>query len=317
MGMNTKEAITVLREAISDEAKAIAFFESRRWGDSPACPRCGSVAVHQVIGTDGQRERHFRWKCKDCKRQYSVRTGTVFEETRMPMRTWAHIYWRACASKKGVSALQISRECAIGYRHALFALNRIRFAMDDGAAAPKLTGIVEADETYVGGKPRLKHRQAPGEAPRIVRDKPAVLAAVQRGGAVRVRAVAKVTASTLELFLRETADHGIRLMTDDAPLYERFGKLFKGGHERVRHTAREYVRGDVTTNTVEGFFSILKRKVYGTHHAISREHLHRYIAEAAFLYNTRKLTDADRVACAVKSSEGKRLRYSDAPSEAA
>ncbi|HEX5010660.1 MAG TPA: IS1595 family transposase [Planctomycetota bacterium] len=310
----------MLRDATTDEAKAVEFFESRRWPDAPACPRCGSMAVHKIVGKDGRREAHFRWRCPDCAKagkpcQYSVRTGTVFEESRLPMRIWAHAYWRACASKKGVSALQIQRETGIGYRAALFMMNRIRFAMDDGAEAPKLSGTVEADEAYVGGKPRRRNNQQTSKHPGNTRAP--VLAVVQRGGGVRVRAVTEVTSSNLQRFLFENVTPESRLMTDEARMYRYAGRMFKGGHETVDHHLYEYARGDVTTNTIEGFFSLLKRKVYGTHHAISREHLHRYVAEAAYLYNTRKLTDADRVACAVKASEGKRLRYSDSPSEAA
>jgi len=316
--MNTKEALAVLRDAINDEAKAVAFFEARRWADSPACPRCGSVAVRQIIGKDGQRERHFRWKCADCKRQYSVRTGTVFEETRLPLRVWAHAYWRCCASKKGVSALQIQRETGIGYRAALFMLNRIRFAMADGSHAPKLTGIVEADETYVGGKPRspngapAQRRQSGG----LVHRAP-VLAAVQRGGKVRVRTVPMVTGDNIRAFLRDSVDMSSRLVTDELHGYVKIGREFRGGHDTIHHGSREYARGDVTTNTIEGFFSLVKRKFYGTHHAVSREHLHRYIAEAAFIYNARKVTDAERVALAVKVSEGKRLTYREQPPAAA
>ena len=317
--MNTKEALAVLRDATHDEAKAVAFFEARRWGDAPACPRCGSMAVRQIIGKDGQRERHFRWKCADCKRQYSVRTGTVFEETRLPMRIWAHAYWRCCASKKGVSALQIQRETGIGYRAALFMLNCICFAMAEPASEPKLSGTVEADETYIGGKPRGNNAggRRIGRYRGGIWQKAPVLAAVQRGGRVRVRAVPMVTGANLRSFLFDTVDTSSRLMTDEAKSYAGIGQHFRGGHETTFHGSGEYARGDVTTNTVEGFISLVKRKLYGTHHAVSREHLHRYIADAAFIYNARKVTDAERVALAVKASEGKRLTYRDRSTEAA
>jgi hypothetical protein len=197
-------------------------------------------------------------------------------------------------------------------RHALFLLNRIRFAMDDSATAPRLTGIVEADETYVGGRPRaanlapkIKSRKGIGGFGKKV----PVLAAVQRGGRVRVRAVAKVTGENVREFLYDLVGSGARLMTDKGHHYVEPGKDFRGGHDTVRHGLREYARGDVTTNTIEGFFSLIKRKVYGTHHAISKEHLHRYVAEAAFLYNTRRADDATRVELAIKGAEGKRLTY--------
>lgn len=308
--MNAKEAVKVLREAATDEAKAIAFFEATRWPEGTACPRCGSVNVRQMVAKSGQREAHYRWRCRDCKRQFTVRTGTVFEETRLPMRAWAHAYWRCSASKKGVSALQISRELAIGYRHALFLLNRIRFGMKERPDAAKLTGIVEADEVYIGGAPRPKNNQLPSQAGKqgpkgnLV----PVMAAVQRNGSVRARPLAKITGDNLRSFLLDNVDTSARLMTDESHFYWRPGRLF-ASHEAVRHRAKEYARGDVTTNRVEGFFSLFRRKLHGTHHAVSREHLFRYVDEAAFIYNTRTMTDGDRIATAIKASEGKRLTY--------
>jgi transposase-like protein len=310
--VNTKEAVKVLREATTDEAKAVAFFESRRWPDGVACPRCGSVAVRAIIGKDGTRERHYRWTCKDCKRRFTVRTGTVFEETRLPMRVWVHAYWRCCASKKGVSALQISRECSIGYRHALFLLNRIRFGMADGPAAPKLAGVVEADETYVGGKPRTHGK---GVREKWSKKVP-VIGMVERGGRARMHVVARVTAKTLKAELAANVEASAVLMTDEHPAYGKIGQMF-AGHEAVKHSAREYIRGEAGINHAESLFALLKRKVYGTHHAISREHLHRYVAEAAFIYNARKVTDSERVTLAIKAGDGKRLTYREQPPAAA
>ena len=311
--MNTKEILAVLRDATTDEAKAVAYFEASRWPEGAACPRCGSVDVRAIIGKDGKRERHFRWTCKDCARRFTVRTGTVFEETRLPMRVWAHVYWRACASKKGVSALQIQRETGITYKSALFTLNRIRFGMADRADAPKLTGTVEADETYVGGKPRNRMKGKRGRGTK----KAPVFAVVQRGGSVRAWPITDISGKTLGAALRATVDPAARLMTDEYPAYKKMGTTFEGGHYSVKHRDFEYARGDVHTNTIEGFFSLLKRKVYGTHHAISKEHLHRYVSEAAFLYSTRKVDDTARVGLAIKAGEGKRLVYREPDTAAA
>lgn len=316
--MNTKEHLMALREAAVDERKAAEYLEGLRWGDSPACPRCGSVAVYKMTAKGGDRERHLRWRCRDCKRQYSVRTGTVLEETRLPLRIWCHAFWRCCASKKGISALQIQRECGIGYRAALFMLNRIRFGMVERSGA-LLSGTVEADEVYIGGRPRCKNKPLPSEMPKQgpKGNLAPVVAVVQRGGSVRARPIAKVTNANLKDFLLENVDQGARLITDEHHLYRRPGALFRGGHDRVHHSIKEYARGDVWTNTVEGFFSIFQRKLYGTHHAVSKEHLHRYVAEAAFIYNARKVDDVARVALAVKSCEGRRLLYRDRSSAAA
>jgi hypothetical protein len=177
---------------------------------------------------------------------------------------------------------------------------------------PRLSGDLEADETYVGGRPRNKgrrenrKRQGFGAA----RAKVPVFAIVQRGGDVRAQVMPKVTARNLRDAIRASADvEGSRLRTDDLHPYRKIGREFGRGHERVRHHLREYARGDVNTNTVEGFFSLIKRGIYGTFHSVSRKHLHRYVAEFEFRWNTRKIDDGARTVRAIKSAEGKRLRY--------
>jgi transposase-like protein len=313
----------MLRHAASDEQSAVEYFEQLRWGESGACcPRCGSVGVHRIMGKDGQREKAMRWKCRDCARQYSVRTGTVYEESRLPMRVWAHAFWRCCASKKGVSALQIKRETGIGYRAALFMMHRIRFAMAEQVSGPSLTGTVEADETYVGGKPRRRNYEMTGSptlkrGPRKQGALAPVLGIVQRGGNLRLRHTPNVTSKNLYAFVTGHAwiDRST-LMTDENPKYLKPGRRFAGGHHTVSHRIKEYARGPAHTNTIESAFALLKRGLYGTFHAVSQEHLHRYCAEFEFRYNTRKVDDADRILRAVKAGEGKRLRYREQSSPA-
>lgn len=149
MKRKTSPLLEALRAAAVDDQAAVEFLEARRWGDFPACPLFGSVAVYQMRSRDGQRNKDRRWRCRDCRRMYTVRTGTVMEESRLPLRVWCHAFWRACSSKRGVSAKQIERECEISYKSALFVMHRIRAGVAD-LAAPKLSGDVEADETYVG-----------------------------------------------------------------------------------------------------------------------------------------------------------------------
>ena len=152
----SKSAILAeLREAAVSEAKAVAFLEKQRWGDTPACARCGSVQVYPMIGRDGNRNKDYRWRCRDCKGMYTVRTKTVFEESRLPLRVWVFAFWKAAAGKKGYSALQLSREMEITHKSALFVLRRIRHGVGDESIA-KLTGTVEADEVYLGGRPRYQ-----------------------------------------------------------------------------------------------------------------------------------------------------------------
>lgn len=296
--------------ACAHEDAAVEFLEHERWGDTPACPHCGSTAVYQMKGRDGKRSKRYLWRCreKECGKQFTVRVGTVFEDSRIPLRHWCFAFWQACAGKKGVSALQISRQTGVSYKSALFMMHRIRFAMADDPATPEpLTGTIEVDETYVGGKPRVKQRGGSHLSP--VANKTPVVAMVQRNGEVRAMVMPTVNAENLKVAIRENVHPSARLMTDEAAYYKTLGKDYKGGHHRVVHSRGEYVRGDVTTNTVEGFFSILKRGINGTFHSVSPKHLHRYVAEFAYKYNTRKLNDCERIAIAIQKSEGKRLLY--------
>jgi hypothetical protein len=247
---------------------------------------------------------------------FTVRTGTTFEESRLPLRVWVYAFWKACSSKKGISALQLSREMEITHKSALFVLRRIRFGMTD-MATDKLTGTVEVDETYVGGKRRTAqgHRGVRRGNPGPDSNKTAVLALVQRDGKVRYRMMERVTASKLSQVVAENADLSCRLITDESPAYTKVGRKFSGGHETVKHGAREYVRGDVHSNTVEGVFSLLKRGVMGTFHSVTRKHLPNYLGEFEFRWNTRKNDDGERVAKAVKAMDGKRITYRESVDE--
>ena len=305
------ETIKNIPKACSEEGAAVIFLEHQRWGGTPACPHCGSTAVYQMKDRDGTRNKRYLWRCqeKECGKQFTVRVGTVFEESRIPLRHWCYAFWAACASKKGVSALQIRRMTGISYKSALFMMHRIRFAMADEPGTPEpLTGTVEVDETYVGGKPRVYQN---GERVSPVSNKTPVVAMVQRGGEVRAMVMPKVNAKNLKAEMHANIDRSARLMTDEASVYKTVGKDFAGGHETVVHSLGEYARGDATTNTVEGFFSILKRGIYGTFHSVSKKHLHRYVSEFQYKYNTRKLNDGDRTTMAIRKADGKRLIYKE------
>lgn len=306
VGEAKSEIVRELPLACSNEQAAVEFFERMRWGDCPACPRCGDTDVYQMRDRKtGDRNARYLWRCRGCKQQFTVRIGTVLEESRIPLRHWAFAFWAASSSKKGVSALQIQRQTGLSYRSALFLLHRIRFAMAPTDDGPKLDGTVEVDETYFGGKPRY----CKSSNPRGTYGKQAVIGLVSRGGEVRARVIPDVTAGTLKQAVREHVDKAARIMTDEHASYRGIGAEFDGGHEVVTHSAKEYVRGDVTTNTIESFFAILKRGVNGVYHNVSRQHLQRYLDEFEFRYNTRKLDDGERTQLAIKGAEGKRLTY--------
>ena len=296
--------LEALRVATVDEHSAVEFLEQQRWGDNPACPKCGSMDIYIMKGKDGQRNKDFRWRCRDCKKMYSVRTNTVFEESRLPLRIWVYAFWKACSSKKGISALQLSREMEITHKSALFILRRIRHGVGDEGGA-KLTGTVEADEVYLGGKPRYRGQSKRGRGC----NKTAVLGMVERGGNVRFQIMERLTANRLKEVLIENADRSCRLITDDFRGYRPAGKAFSGGHEVVKHSKGEYVREgtDVHSNTIEGVFSLVQRGVMGTFHSISRKHIPNYLNEFAFRWDTRFLNDDERVVAAIQNVDWKRL----------
>jgi len=304
--LSKSEVIGAIPLACSDETAAVEFLEKQRWGNTPACVKCGSVDVYKMKDAKtGERNRRYLWRCHDCKEQYTVRVGTVYEESRIELRHWCYAFWRACTSKKGVSALEIKRHCQISYKSALFLMNRIRFAMAPNADEPKLTGIVECDETYVGGKPRYKGASKRGRGT----SKTPVFAAVQRNGKIRRRVVTDVTGETLKDAIREEIDTQARIITDDYPDYKGIGSEYAGGHDSVCHSTKEYVRGDVHTNTAESSFALVKRGIVGIYHNVSREYVHRYIWQLDFTWNNREMNDGERMVAAIRSAEGKRLRY--------
>jgi transposase-like protein len=307
--LSDSEIIGEIPVACSNETAAVEFFENQRWGANPCCAHCGSAKVYKMMDRKtGTRNKRFLWKCSDCQKQYTVRIGTVYEETRIPMRHWAYAFWRMATSKKGVAALELKRHLQISYTSALFLANRIRFAMaPDAETAPKLTGTVECDEVYIGGKPRpfdgKIHKKGRGTS------KTPVFVAVQRDGQIRRRVIANITAANVKGAIRDFVDDKARIVTDENRAYIGIGKEFAGGHETVTHNTGEYVRGDVHTNTAESSNALIKRGIMGIYHNVSKEYLHRYLWQWDFCWNNRELNDGERTIAAIKSAEGKRLMY--------
>lgn len=307
MRKNPKSPILeALRNATNNEPSAVAFFEAQRWGNEPSCPRCGDMEVYQMKSADGKRNKDYRWRCRGCKSMYTVRTGTVLEETRLPLRVWVYAFWKACSSKKGIAALQLSREMEITHKSALYVLRRIRHGLGNDNA-PKLKGTIEIDECYVGGKPRYKGKSKRGRGT----DKAPVLAMVERGGDVRFRMMDRITVNRLREVIMENAELSCRIITDEFSIYNPIGYEFEGGHRRVNHSLGEYVKKgtDIHSNTVESVFSLLKRGVMGTFHSVSKKHLPNYLNEFEFRVNTRKSSDGERVTAAIQACDGKRLEY--------
>jgi transposase-like protein len=295
-----------------DEKAAYVWLEGVIWPNGPVCPHCGCSGRITVVG--GKTARMGLKRCLDCKKQFTVTVGTVFERTRVALNLWLQAAHLLCSSKKGMSSHQIHRILGVTYKTAWFMTHRLREAMRDGHFPAKLGGngaVVEADETYVGGKEKNKHQHKKLNAGRGAVGKEPVLSLVARGGKVRSHHVANVSAKTLRPILKEQIAQTSRLMTDESAVYPAVGREF-AEHASVNHGAGEYVRGDAHTNTVEGYFSIFKRGIMGTYHHVSQQHLKRYLAEFDFRYNEREAlgtTDAERTTKALAGIVGKRLTY--------
>lgn len=300
-----------------DEAAARAHLERVRWPNGAFCPHCGEA--ENVRRLEGKSHRPGLFQCNSCREHFTVTVGTVMERSHIPLAKWVLAYHLMAASKKGISSLQLSRMLGITYKSAWFMTMRIRESM--APATPEPMGgankVVEADETYVGGKETNKHKSKRTRGRQGGKGKQAVVSLVERDGNVRSFHVASVTASTLRPILVKAVSRASYLMTDESVVYPKIGAEFKG-HGTVNHSAEEYVRlgGFIHTNTVEGFFSLIKRGVYGTFHHVSEAHLHRYLVEFDFRYNHRKVPDDVRAAAAIKGAHGKRLTYRG-PSSAA
>lgn len=307
------ETLKALRGAAHDDRKAVEFIEHRRWQGKASCPYCFTRNVYAMKkrGTD-ERNKDYRWRCRQCNKQFTVRTGTVMEESRLPLRIWCYALWRMAASKKGISALQLSREVEITHKSALFLLHRLRHAVSEPERPGPMYGDVEIDEAYIGGKPRMRNRKNMGQ---YHNTHEAVVAMVERGGRVRVRHPKsepgrRIGKKQIEALMLTNIDLSARIFTDESNPYKGVSKHY-ADHQTVNHKQREYVREEATTNTVEGFFSLLKRGIYGTFHSVSPEHLHLYLAEFEFRYNQRNVDDGARAVAALVAGERKRLRYND------
>jgi transposase-like protein len=303
------------------EDQAREFLEAERWPSGAICPHCGVEGQSYRLKAKPDSKHPVRpgvWKCGGCRKQFTVKVGTIFEDSHIPLTTWLKAIHLLCASKKGMSAHQLHRMLGVTYKSAWFMAHRIRYAMTQEPLSSKLTGTIEVDETYIGGKRYFgPHSQKPGERQK---DRPApfdgkaiVVSVLQRGGRVQSRHIQKVTAKTLRPIIDEMVDERAHLMTDTSTVLKSAGSQRK--HSQVNHNRKEYARREngvcITTNGVEGYFANLKRGLNGVYHHVGKQHLHRYLSEFDFRYNARKLKDGERSLLAIKGTSGKRLKLRD------
>jgi transposase-like protein len=292
-----------------NEAAAFAHVEAMLWPNGPVCPHCRNADGAKIGRLQGKTTRMGLRKCYACKKPFTVRMGTIFEDSHLPLHLWLQIIHLMCASKKGISTRQIQRMLDCSMKTAWFLTHRIREAMKDsrGIFTPPMGGAgktVEVDETYVG-------RKAGTKAFLPVSEKQPVVALVERNGSVRSFHMPTIRANTLRSVMARNISLESNLVTDESKIYTYVGHNF-ASHGTVLHSAREYVRGDIHTNTVEGYFSILKRGIYGIYQHVSEAHLNRYLSEFDFRYNNRTalgVDDTARAARALKGAKGKRLTY--------
>lgn len=320
--MSDLNAVTISRMSDDDVRD---LFERLRWPHGAVCPHCGTVGnATKLQPKPGSSTRPGVWKCKSkgCRKQFRVEVGTIFHSSHITLRQWLIAIHAMCASKKSVSALQLKRELGLkSYQSAWHLAHRVREAMRQEPLLGMLAGVVEADETYVGGKPRRypgerQKGKVPEGMPKRKRGrgsehKVAVQVLVERGGKARARAVERVDAATLMPFIREHVERTAAIHSDEFKSYTGLGAEFAGGHHTVAHGQGEYARGDVHSNTAESFNGLFKRAIQGAWHHISRQHIDRYLDEATFRWGTRKMTDDERTAFAIRAIDGKRLMYSD------
>lgn len=303
----TREPARHTENRFTNEEAAREYLESIRWPKGPVCPHCGGAdRQYRIEANPAKGVRDGLLSCGHCTKQYTVTVGTVFEDSKIPLHKWVYANHLICSSKKGISSKQLERVLGVTYKTAWFMSHRLRAGMG-GTPTGQLGGggkVVEADETYYGRKRDRKVRVG-------MEHKQKIFSLVERGGKVRSFHVPSVTGANLKPIIRAHVDRKTRIHTDEFGAYSKLGKEF-AAHETVTHGAHEYVRGDVTTNTIEGYFSILKRGLTGIYQCVSEQHLQRYVDEFDFRYNNREslgVNDEERAVAVLKQIHGKRLTY--------
>lgn len=286
--------------AFPDEQSAIDHFTAIRWADGAYCPLCGSTRVYHF----SDKRTH---KCGDCRKRFSIKVGTIFEDSKIELRKWLMAVWLITSHKKGIASTTLAKDLGVTQKTAWFMLHRLRHAARTQSFNKPLEGEVEIDETYVGGKAANRHKGDPKNGPGTSGKTP-VIGAMERGGAVVATVIDKASTNNLDGFAHAVIKPGARVATDEHSGYRHLGRTFD--HGVVRHSAGEYSRDGIHTNGIEGFWALLKRQIVGIHHYVTPKHLTRYVNESAWRFNLREMEEGARVNALLAETNG-RLRYKE------
>jgi transposase-like protein len=300
MSLKPKEfsSLLELQRAIPDEKAAIAHFTAVRWKNGEFCPYCGHEKLYHF--SDGKTH-----KCADCRKRFSIKVGTIFEDSNLPLHTWMMAVWFISSHKKSIASTQLAKDLGVTQKTAWFMMHRLRHAARTRSFNRPLSGTVEVDETFIGGKEANKPAHKRSGTKDWRKGKTVVVGMLERGGELRAQVQAEMRKIPHEIILN--VKEGSALMTDEWRGYVAMGAFYK--HETVNHNSGEYARGNAHVNSIEGYWSQLKRQIIGIHHWVSRKHLSRYLAENVWRYNRRDVAENTRFNELLALADGARLTY--------
>lgn len=295
-----------LIEYFKDEQTCVDYFQIKRWNGNPVCPHCNNKVVYKF--SDNKR-----FKCAACRKQFTVKVGTIFEDSKIPLRKWFVAVYLITSHKKGISSHQLAKDLKVTQKTAWFMLHRIRFALAQGSFEAPLgneqgESIIEVDETFVGGKNKNRHanKKVENSQGRSVKDKTPVLGMIERGGILKAMQVPDTKSETIQPIIDQEVITGNIVVTDEWWGYKQINAAYE--HFCINHANGEYANGLAHTNNIEGFWSLFKRSIIGIYHFVSTKHIQKYVDEAVFRYNTRHINEGVRVRSMLTKTQG-RLKY--------